>query len=239
MKILQIAPYMTCNEVPLLSQCKAGFGYMVYDIAKSLTDKCEVEVLLNNYCYKEFESDGVRFRAASWGLFLKYIFKCCRLSLVISLWRKYHVPMRTLVRLLYVWFISGYYYDVIRKGKYDMVHIHGCGFYDEFWMDICRQLNQKFVITLHGLNSFSDSVNLSSAGKRYERDFLKRVTEGEFPITVISTGIKRTIENTYNVKDCPNIIVVCNSFSFRDLVGKNLDVRKYGISAESKAVLYM
>lgn len=229
MKILQIAPYMTCNEVPLLSQCKAGFGYMVYDIARSLTEKCEVEALLNNYRYKEFESGGVRFRAASWGLFLKNIFKCCRPSLVISLWRKYHIQMRTLMRLFYVWLISGYYYDVIRKGKYDMVHIHGCGFYDELWMDICRRLDQKFVITLHGLNSFSDSVNLSPAGKRYERDFLKRVAEGEFPVTVISTGIKRTIEDNYGVKDCPNIFVVCNSFSFSEVGGGLLISERNGV----------
>lgn len=219
MKILQMAPYMTCNEVPLLSRCKAGFGYMVYDIAHSLSKNSSVEAVLFNYRYATFEQGGVVFKPMSFVLFFKNLFHCSNPLITLRLWRKYRMSMRTLVRLVYLWFSSGYLYHVIKEGKYDMVHIHGCGLGDEILMDICERLNQKFVITLHGLNSFSDSVNLEPAGKKYERDFLKRVTEGEFPITVISTGIKRTIEQTYNVKNCPNIYVVCNSFSFNDLRG--------------------
>lgn len=239
MKILQIAPYMTCNDVSLLSQCKAGFGYIVYDIAKSLSRTEHVEALLNNYRYEKFECGGTKFLAAKWSLFIKNIFKCSNPFIVLKLWGKYRISLRSLVRIVYVWLISGYYYDVISKEKYDVVHIHGCGFYDEIWMDVCKRLNQKFIITLHGLNSFSESVALEPAGKRYERDFLKRVTAGEFPITVISTGIKRTIEETYNLKDCPNIFVVCNSFFFGGGT-LSFDIRsKYSIPTKGKVLLYV
>lgn len=240
MSVLQIAPYMTSNDVPLLSQCKAGFGYMVYDIAKSLALDVEVDALLNNYRYREFESDGIRFRPASFGLFLKNLFKCSSPVLMFHLWRKYHMQLRTFIRLVYAWIMSGYYYDVIKKGHYDILHIHGCGFYDELWMDICHRLNQKFIITLHGLNSFSDSVKLEQAGKRYERDFLKRVVEGEFPITVISSGIKNMIMNDYHVKDCDNIKVVCNAFSFSEKRTEIIDIRKqYNIPTEASIILYV
>lgn len=221
MKILQISPYTTCNDVPLLSQCKSGFGYMTYDIAHSLSEKAEVDALLFNYRYDGFEHGGINFKSASMGLFLKNIFSCSNPLIPLRLWLKYRMRMRTLLRIVYYWLVSGYYYKVIKDGKYDIVHMHGCGFADELWMDVCRRAGQKFVVTLHGLNSFSDSVNLEPAGKRYERDFLKRVVDGEFPITVISSGIKKTVMNEYGVKECDGISVVCNAFSFSDVGGNS------------------
>lgn len=238
MKILQISPYTTCNNVPLLSQCKSGFGYMTYDIAHALAKESEVDELLYNYRYKEFEQGGIRFVANTFGLFLKNIFKCSNPLIPLKLWWKYRMQLRTFVRLVYIWLISGHVYDVIKKGNYDIVHIHGCGIYDEVLMNVCRRANQKFVVTLHGLNSFSDSVIQEKAEKCYERDFLQRVVDGEFPITVISTGIKRIIETTYSVKNISNLFVVCNAFSFSE--GGILDIRKkYGIPAEAKILLYV
>lgn len=240
MKILQIAPYATCNELPLLSQCKAGFGYMVYDIAKSLAIANNVEMLLVNYRHDEFKHDGIVFRESSIGQFFKCLFHCCNPLLPVKLWLKYHMAVRTLIRVFYVWFISGYYFDVVRKGNYDVVHIHGCGFYDELFIDICRRLKQPFVITLHGLNSFSDSINIEPAGKKYERDFLLRVTKGEFPITVISSGIKRTIEAEYAVSNLGNVHVVCNAFTFVDIMNSIVRVReKYNIPSDAKMLLYV
>ena len=215
MKILQIAPYMTCNDVPLLNQCKAGFGYMVYDIAHSLTDVSNVEALLYNYRYSSFKHEDIVFIPMSFSLFFRNFFHCGNPLIPIRLWWKYRMYFRTIVRMAYLWFLSGYLFKVIKEGEYDIVHIHGCGLMDDILMDACKRAKQKFVVTLHGLNSFSDSVSLEPAGKQYERDFLQRVVKGEFPITVISTGIKRTIENTYGVKDIPNLYVVCNAFSFR------------------------
>lgn len=127
-----------------------------------------------------------------------------------------------------------------------MVHIHGCGFFTEIWMQVCRRLNQKFIVTLHGLNSFSDTVHLNAAGKQYERDFLQLVAKGEIPITVISSGMKHIIEKTYGVKDCPNIKVVCNSFSFdgnlnsriKDVIGGGIR-ELYNIPPDGKILLYV
>lgn len=240
MKILQISPYATCNDVPLLSQCKAGFGYMVYDIAKSLAKNNEVEMILFNYRYKKFEKERIVFRESKIRLFLKNVFYCSKLSLLFYLKHNYHVLTRTFIRLFYIWFATGYYYKIIRNGHYDVVHIHGCGFYDDLLMDVCRRLNQPFVITLHGLNSFSDSIKISEGGKRYERDFLQRVANGEFSITVISSGIKRTIEKTYGITAFNNIHVVCNAFTFAEGKTQDLNIREiYGIPGNSKLLLYV
>lgn len=214
MKILFISPYVTNNSIPLLSQCKAGFGYMVYDIAKGVAAYEDVDILLRNYRYNAFRVDNINFLRNKVFDILANIHHVCSPLVLIRLLIKYKTSLREQIRLFYVWLCSGYYYSVIKNNNYDIVHIHGCGRCDDIYMHVCRKLRQKFIITLHGLNSFSDSVNLSPAGKKYERDFLQRVVDGEFPITVISSGIKKTILKEYGVSECNNISVICNSFSF-------------------------
>ena len=146
----------------------------------------------------------------------------------------------TFLRTVYYWLLTGYLRKLLKSRQYDMVHIHGCGFGTELWMQVCKKCNQKFVVTLHGLNSFSDTVKLETARKQYERDFLRRVVAGEFPITVISTGMKKLIENTYNTKECSNIIVVCNSFSFEDGGGATQSIKEeYSIPQRGRILLYV
>ena len=107
MKILFIAPYMTNNTVSLLSQCKAGFGYMVYDIAASIAKKVSVEALPYNYRYPDFKSDSIQFVGCSFRLFLNNIIKCCPIWMPLKLYTKYHMHFRTLIRLCYGWLLSG------------------------------------------------------------------------------------------------------------------------------------
>lgn len=240
MKILLIAPYMTNNTVPLLSQCKAGFGYMVYDIAASIAKKVSVEALLYNYRYPDFKSDSIQFVGCSFRLFLNNIIKCSPVWMPLKLYMKYHMHFRTFIRLCYGWLLSGYYREVIKKGGYDVVHIHGCGFINEYFIDICKHLNMPFVVTLHGLNSFSDSVKLESAGKRYEKDFLKETLEKGYTMTVIASGIKRTIMQYFRVEMADNIKVVNNAFSFSRAFCKSIDIKQiYAIPHSSKILMYV
>lgn len=217
-----ITPYVTINSRTEFTRNKTGFGYMVMDIAKAVGNLEQVDVLATDTRGEAFEHEGVHFLSRSLMLYVSAIFSCLSLSALIKIRKEYQMANASFVRLVYYWLMTGYLKRVIKKGKYDIVHIHGCGFPTELWMQVCRKCNQKFVVTLHGLNSFSETVRLEPAGKQYERDFLKRVTAGEFPITVISTGMKKLIEKTYNTSDCKNITVVCNSFSFDGLGGASL-----------------
>lgn len=232
---------MTNNSNALLSQCKAGFGYMVYDIAKGVAKTECVDALLLNYRYESFSENRINFIGNKPLLFVKNLLHCSNIAIPIRLWLKYRMSFRSFVRLIYCWIVSGYYYHIIRDGEYDIVHIHGCEFYVDIYLDICKRLNQKYVITLHGLNSFSDIIDLEQAGKKYERCFLKRVTEEGIPITVISTGIKKTILKEYGIENCSNISVICNSFSINS--DANIETKcnireKYSIPNEAKIILY-
>ena len=235
-----ITSYVTISGRKEFERNKTGFGYMVLDIAKAVGKTEEVDVLATDTREQSFTYDGVHFLTRSiWG-FLLSLHSCISQLLVIQLWRKYHMSKGALIRLVYYWMMTGYLNSLLKKGEYDVVHIHGCSFATDLWMQVCKKCGQKYVVTLHGLNSFSDTVKLESAGKKYERDFLKRVTDGEIPITVISTGMKKLIEKTYNAPDCSNIAVVCNSFNIAEENASDLDVRKqYGIPQSAKVLLYV
>ena len=239
MKILMLSSYVTINSRPKYRRNRTGFGYMVYDIARSVAEKEDVDVLLSDTRDEAFKQDSIRFLPRSYGLFFRYLWQCLSIGIVIGMWKKYRMGKGASVRLLYYWLISGYYRHVLRTGHYDIVHIHGCRFNTELWIRLCQQEKQKFVVTLHGLNSFSDTVPIEPADWHFERDFLRSVADGEIAITVISTGMKRIIETEYQQTAIKNVSVVCNSFSFLQDYPK-LDVRaKYGIPHDAKIVLYV
>ena len=234
-----ITPYVTIAGWPEFERNKTGFGYMVMDIAKAVGKIEHVDVLATNTRGDRFEYGGVTFLKRS---LISYIVGLCNslsLGVVFVLRKNYSMSNVSFIHLMYYWLMTGYLYKLLKNEKYDVVHIHGCGFATELWMKVCKHCNQKYVVTLHGLNSFSDIVKLEPAGKKYERDFLKRVTDGEFPITVISTGMKRLIEKTYGVCNSKNIIVVCNSFTFDDTSGdEDILIRSlYGLPKESKIIV--
>lgn len=213
---------------------------MVMDIAKAVGKLEYVDVLATDTRGEAFEHDGVRFLKRSAWVYLGNFFSCLPVAFIFSLRKRYAMTYGTFIRFVYYWLMTGYLKKVLSCAKYDIVHIHGCGFGTELWIQVCKKLDQQFVVTLHGLDSFSETVRLESAGKQYERDFLKRATKGEIPITVISTGMKKLIEKTYNTSDCNNITVVCNSFKFDEENDSDFDVRThYEIPMSSKVLLYV
>jgi glycosyltransferase involved in cell wall biosynthesis len=235
-----LASYVTLKGHPEFMRNQTGFGYMVYDIAKAVAETEGVDLLATDSRGEAFKSDNILFLKRSWWLFLTHIFQCLPISFVRNLLNAYSGMQRgTKLRVLYYWLMTGYVRSVLKRGNYDVVHIHGCGFATELWMQVCKECSQKFVVTLHGLNSFSDTIKLEPAGKQYERDFLRRVVDGEFPITVISTGMKRLIQKTFNAEDCNNITVVCNSFNIPTDSTTFLVRNKYGIPNDAKVILYV
>ena len=215
-----LAPYVTLKGHSELMKNQTGFGYMVMDIARAVAKTEDVSLMATDSRGDAFEEDNVHFLKRYMRLFLRDVFYCLPLSNALEMMRQYPGMQKgTRLRLMYYWLMTGYLGRLIKKGNFDVVHIHGCSFATELWMQLCQHCGQKFVVTLHGLNSFSDTVKIEPASKQYERDFLKRVVEEGIPITVISTGMKRLIETSNNVGDCKNITVVCNSFNFNETSG--------------------
>lgn len=236
-----ITPYVTITSRPEFSRNKTGFGYMVYDIAKAVARIEQVDVLCTDSRGEGFVQENITFLARSFWLIFSNILHCLPISILFRLKKKYRMRRGALLRLTYYWLISGYVKKVLKKGNYDVVHVHGCGFSGTLWDAVCKKCGVKIVYTLHGLNSFSDTVMMEPAGKMYERDFLQQTADGLHHISVISTGMKKMIENTYN-KQCENTVVITNSFSFHNSLGggKIIDIKMiYDIPNDSKILLYV
>lgn len=236
-----ITPYVTITSRPEFSRNKTGFGYMVYDIAKAVAKIEQVDVLCTDSRGEGFVQEKITFLARNFWLILSNIYHCLPISILIRLKKKYRMSRGAFQRLTYYWLISGYVKKVVKKGNYDVVHVHGCGYSGTLWDAVCKKCGVKIVYTLHGLNSFSETVIMEPAGKMYERDFLQQTADGLHHISVISTGMKKIIEKTYN-KQCENIVVITNSFSFPNSLGggKIIDIKMiYDIPNDSKILLYV
>ncbi len=218
MKVLMITPYVTITSRPEFSRNKTGFGYMVYDIAKAVAVTEEVDVLCTDSIGNNFKQDNIQFLKRNWrALFISFFYSVSVL-LIIGLVQKYKMSKASMVLLFYYWMISGYVRKIIKKGHYDVVHVHGCSFSGAIWDDICKCCGVKVVYTLHGLNSFSDTVKLEPAEKQYEQDFLQEVVIGKHQISVISSGMKKTILKSFNKNESDNIVVINNALSFPNSV---------------------
>ncbi len=241
MRILFLVPYLANNSIPTFSKSKGGFGYMVSDIMRAVAKYETVSAFVYRYQFKGFCYDNVHYLTKSYWLYLKYLYKALPLSSVISLYRKYHMSWYEVVLLLYVWFQTGYLKHIIQNGNFDVVHCHGCGFSNNLYIKLFNLLEQKYIFTLHGLNSFSDSIHIEEACKRCERDFLNEVRERIIPLTVISTGIKQMIANALGVIELNNIFVVTNACSISSCNSKQyIDIRaKFGLPVASKVILYV
>ena len=242
MKILTISPYISSTELPCFERNKTGFGYMVHDISKSLAETANmVDALTYNYRHKEKIIDSVRYLGYTLFDIMVSATDCLPITDFWKLIKTYPMSWSGKVRLFYCWLLTGYYSRIIKKNHYDIIHFHGISYTTDLWINLCKSMNQPFLITLHALTSFSDSVKLEPAGKLYERNFFRKVTEEGIPITVVGSGMKRIIEDTCNIEKCNNIKVVLNSFSFPNKSkGAEFDIRvKYNIPADCQIVLYV
>lgn len=240
MKILSITPYVTIAGRPEFERNKTGFGYMVYDIAKAVGVTEHVDVLATDSRGDAFDIEGVHYLSRTVWLILFNCWHTLSILKLIKILNQYKMTKGNATRMVYYWLLTGYLKNVLCKRHYDLVHIHGMKFPTAFWIQVCRNCNIPVVLTSHGLNSFSDTVKMEPEEKRYERDLLKRIIDGELTMTVISTGMKLLIEKTYGVDNNKNIHVVCNSFTFADnkVMVPELDIRsKFGIDISDKVIV--
>lgn len=188
-----------------------GFGHMVRAIAVMLaTEENEVDVLTqSNFTngrkigratlYKKKYSD--LFRHFKPFYFFKAIGHAFR--------REYRLGLKARVFLYYM---TGSYCEyLIRKNKYDVVHINGIGVSSLPFIYACARTNTPYVLTLHGLISFDESVHTDRFSKNLEKAFVLEMKKNpDMLCTVISSGIKKRIVGFCGAEDIPGIRVVGN-----------------------------
>lgn len=239
MKVLIVAPYIYKKGWKEFTVNPTGFGMMVLKIYEALEKKEKDAFLLTQVITKghgkvikhTWADVFSNSRPGDWKRGVEYFFK-------------YKQDFKNRCKYFYYGLNAGTLRSAIKKHHPDVVHIHGLAIQEKPYIDICSKMKVPYVITLHGLIGLDETIEASEWDKSYERCFLIEAEEKKVPITVISSGMKKRIEDSYLHHKASNITVVYNgiqidsSASLSDESDKKTDLRKqYEMSDDCKIVV--
>ena len=110
---------------------------------------------------------------------------------------KYKQGISGRLKHLYFCINKGFIRNTLRKLQPDIVHINGVGLQCKPYIEVCKELGVKYVVTLHGLKGLDESAKAPSWNKAHEKEVILECEKRNIPVTVISTGIKDRIEKHY------------------------------------------
>lgn len=190
-KILELAPYLWCPEIPGGSRNVSGLAYMVRDIIDELGNGAEVSVLTQSYFVSKAR------RVGSFDLLRRSISDLLRLSsppYPIAGLRYATLDgggFNRRLRLLAYYAGGAHAERVIREMEPDVVHIHTMSGYTLPFLMACQRAGARCVVTLHGLVSIDRAVTqVSDAEARLERLLLEESDRNGLPVTMIASGMK-------------------------------------------------
>jgi glycosyltransferase involved in cell wall biosynthesis len=239
MKVLYLVSYITILGEKEFIKNITGYGLMVRDIADYVSRAgVEVDVFGSSLITKGKKYRHFNILHRTWADIFFHL-KPYYFVKMLHFVKCFHPSLRHIIRVMYFFLSVGYLEDVLRNGNYDLVHIHGIGSYAKAYIDCCERLGIRYLVTLHGLNSFSESLSLEKSEKQIERDFLYKAYKNIVPLTVISTGMLKVIKNYLNVQgEIDNFHVITNGTDVTRKYEGILDIRqKYSISQNRKIML--
>lgn len=230
MKILDFAPYIYDKGHPEFEKNKTGFGIMVNDICKKVSEKCDVSLLThaitNGYdtgCFKVLAHRKKDIIKDFLYLFPAIVFALSK--------KKPSIKMR--IRYVYYYLTLGSFKRYYKSLKPDVVHIHGVTVSTQPIIKYCLKKNIPYVVTLHGMISDLKWGNVSEADKLSEQYAFSKSPY----VTVIGTGIKDRLCKLTNRK-AENVFVVSNGTDTKKTAETEINIReKYGISENRKIFL--
>ena len=197
---------------------QTGFAIMIRALADMLPMEGDVvDVITQSNFTSGHKIGGSNLLPKTWlklflhtkPFYLRKAFKFCKYD---------NQPLKNKLRTILYFMTGSYTEHLIKKNKYDVVHINGIGLSSITYMYACIRTNTPFVLTLHGLISFSDGIKAGKFSKKLERQFFIQNKDNPKALsTVISTGIKKRLCSVVG-KDMDTINVVCNPII--EFVGK-------------------
>lgn len=234
MRILFLTGYIYESALPQFNRNKSGFGMMVNDIIRYVSNRKNETFLLTHVVTKDEYLDSAHILKHTWkDVFLNAsllnITKGIRVALL------YGNGLKLRLKYIYYYMNAGYVKKCINAIKPDIVHIHGIGYSTQPFIDVCKEMDIPYVVTLHGLIGLNDEVKATYQDKKLEQVFLKDSENENIPVTVISSGIKKRIIKNYGVNTVNHIYVIPNGTNISNKIDEDINIReKYKIPSTNK-----
>ena len=208
MTILFLSPYIYDSKHKEFSRNKTGFGLFVPEMATSIGAHEKVFLLAyvptRGFILSKNFGECIVLRHSFFSAFLCFSWVGIKNGFR-ELWNT-KITLRDRIHRLYYWLNYGYIKKTIKRIKPDIVHIQNI---NKPFIHVCNEIKTPYLITLHGIDGLREDFNSYLA--KEEIDFIKKAYIDNVPLAVISTGIKKRIQNEYlNGKNAENIFVVPN-----------------------------
>lgn len=231
-RLLTICNYITSDNYHQFTYNRTGYGYVVADIVQNLA--CEFKSSLYTYSgrFKGFRFGKVFVlnNQIITGLlnsrFIDYYDAC--LYLINNIRYK-----KEALRVVYSYLSRGYLTKIILN--HDVIHIHGSTPNLIPYIQLSLSLEKKTIVTLHGLNSFSEDTKASKLTRASEKKLLKLLDmHHDLTISVLTPAAKKIILG-YVGRDKDNQVKVIPNFIKSEHDKQIPDVKNYS----KKVVLYV
>ncbi len=89
--------------------------------------------------------------------------------------------LNKIFKINFSFFLKLYFKKIIKKNGYDIFHFHLLNFKTLYILEILKELNQKVVVTVHGIDiQIDENINYGyRLNKSYEKKFLNAVTKAD------------------------------------------------------------
>ena len=207
MKVLFAVPYIYDKRYSEFTRNPTGFGILMTQIYEHVGKKSSAYLI--SHVLTKGHGNILRHTLGS---VIRYM-NLKDLVQGIKWALRYKQGISGRLRYLYYCMNKGYVRHTIQLLQPDIVHINAVGLQNKPYIEVCKELGVKYVITLHGLIGLDDSVKTPTWNKEHEKEVLLECEKQNIPVTVISSGIKSRIETHYLGAPSRCITVVPNGTS--------------------------
>lgn len=213
MKVLFAVPYIYDKRYKEFTKNSTGFGILMAQIYEYVANNSEAHLT----SYVLTKGHGNILPHSLWSVIRHMRWKDLLQGIRWAF--KYKQGISGRLRYLYYCINKGYVRHIMQQLHPDVVHINAVTMSSKPFIEICEELNIKYVITLHGLIGLKDSGRSPKWDKKREKEVLLDCEKRNIPVTVISTGIKDRIEKHYLGAPSRCITVVPNGTNVEPATG--------------------
>ena len=184
-----------------------GYDYIVSEIAQKLSKKCEIDIYLLRPYPRCCKVNEVSIIGHSYKDLIKY-FRFRDMPTYFKIAFKSKTDIKSKIRNVSYYLTMRDIERLIKKNKYDIVHIHGVTFMCALSAVAPARCKVPFLFTMHGLISYG-IPNISQIDIESEQAVLNMLRDNDFVITTVSTGTKKVPCEDKKIN--PDKVVVVNN----------------------------